>query len=189
MRYAIAVQRLRVLAARCQQAAGLWDDEPFITAVYAFGEVLDGRDGLDCVEIVLVINQPPAEVPLGARPESYFGLAQLLEVAKPWVMWYLRPSVWPVSDHRIRRPLRIWSVGGGPDIDALEALARGDAEPLRLPAQDASDARVQVADELVCRLAQLRTVIERYWDREWRSEHAATASTRNTTSGKRSAPT
>jgi hypothetical protein len=47
MRYAVAMQRLRAIAARCQQAAGLWDDEPVVTALYAFGNVLDGPDDLD----------------------------------------------------------------------------------------------------------------------------------------------
>ena len=41
MRYETAIRRLRTISARCQQAAGLWEDEPFLIGVYAFGAVLD----------------------------------------------------------------------------------------------------------------------------------------------------
>jgi hypothetical protein len=32
------------------------DTEPFLKAVYAFGEVLDGTDPLDAVQVAVVIN-------------------------------------------------------------------------------------------------------------------------------------
>jgi hypothetical protein len=39
VRYETAIRRLRTISA--QQAAGLWEDEPFLIGVYAFGAVLD----------------------------------------------------------------------------------------------------------------------------------------------------
>jgi hypothetical protein len=47
-----------------------------------------------------------------------------------------------VSNHVIRRPLRIWSEGS--DAAALEALGTGDAEVLRLP--EPSDAAMREQD-------------------------------------------
>lgn len=43
MRYKRAVEKLRILAETCERMKIFWyDTEPFLKAVYAFGEVLDG---------------------------------------------------------------------------------------------------------------------------------------------------
>jgi hypothetical protein len=75
-----------------------------------------------------------------------------------------------VSNHLIDRPLRIWSVDG-PDVAALDALERGDAETLRLLAPDGADARRQVMAELEASLTHLRRVEAEYWERGWRMAH------------------
>ena len=40
MRYGKAVQRLQIIAERCQRVSGLWDEAPPLIAAYAFGDVL-----------------------------------------------------------------------------------------------------------------------------------------------------
>ncbi len=48
MRYKRAVEKLRILAEACERVKVFWfDTEPFLKAVYAFGEVIDGADPLD----------------------------------------------------------------------------------------------------------------------------------------------
>jgi len=43
MRHRRAVEKLRILAETCERVKLFWfDTEPFLKAVYAFGEVLDG---------------------------------------------------------------------------------------------------------------------------------------------------
>ena len=57
MRYKRAVEKLRVLAEACERVKMFWfDTEPFLKAVYAFGEVVDGADPLDAVQVAVAIN-------------------------------------------------------------------------------------------------------------------------------------
>jgi hypothetical protein len=170
MRHETAVRRLRTIADRCQQASGLWDDEPFLTGAYAFGAVLDIRSDVDMVQIAFVLNLPPDELTWCALPQSCVGLPSMLQIDKAPVDWYWRPALLPVSNHLIVRPLRIWSVDG-PDITSLDALERGDAEKLRLRAPTEAEAREQLGAELEAALAHLRRVEAGYWEREWRMEH------------------
>jgi hypothetical protein len=169
MRHETAVRRLRTIADRCEQARGLWD-ERLLLGAYAFGTVLHSRSDLDVVQVAFVLDLPPDDLTWQALPPSCVGLARLLDLDKTPVEWHLRPAVWPVSNHVIRRPLRIWSTDG-PDVAALDALGRGDAEPLRLPEPDDATAREQLAAELAASLAHLRRVEQRYWEPDWRREH------------------
>jgi hypothetical protein len=170
MRHANAVRRLRTIAGRCQQASGVWDDEPFLVGAYAFGAVLDTRADVEAVQVAFVLDLPPDELTWCAQPQSVVGLPHLLEIDKAPVEWYWRPALWPVSNHLIDRPLRIWSIDG-PETIALDALERGDAEPLRLPASSEAEFREQLREELAASLAHLRRVEAGYWERDWRNTH------------------
>jgi hypothetical protein len=70
MRYGRAVQRLEMVAERCQRVSGLWDEAPPLIGAYAFGDVLDGPDQLDAVQVALVLNHPAEELTWCARPTS-----------------------------------------------------------------------------------------------------------------------
>jgi hypothetical protein len=171
VRYGRAVQRLEMIAERCQRVSGRWDEAPPLVGVYAFGDVLDGPEQVDVVQVALVLNHPAEELTWCARPTSCSGLPHLLELEKAPVDWYWRPAAWPVINHLIVRPLRIWS-SDGVDTAALGALARRAAEPLRLPPPDPrQEPGEQLAFELEASLAYLHSVEDRFWDREWRSEH------------------
>jgi hypothetical protein len=173
MRHETAIRRLRTIAARCEQAARLWEDEPFLVGAYAFGAVLDAPADVEVVQVAFVLDLPPDELAWCAQPQSCVGLPHLLEIDKAPVNWYWRPALRPVSNHLIERPLRIWSLDG-PDTAELDALEHGDAEKLRLPAPADAEAREQLADELEASLAHLRRVEAGYWDRSWRNAHRGT---------------
>jgi hypothetical protein len=170
MRHETAVRRLRIIAARCQQASGLWDDEPFLVGAYAFGAVLDAHTDVEAVQVAFVLNLPPDELTWCAQPQSCVGLPHLLEIDKAPVAWCWRPALWPVSNHVIDRPLRIWSVDG-PDTIAMDALERADAEPFRLPASTGAEVREQLMEEMAASLAHLQRVEAGYWERNWRNTH------------------
>lgn len=173
MRHATAVRRLRTIAERCHQVAGLWtgeDDEPVLLSAYAFGAVLEEQTDIPAVQVAFVLNLPVDELTWCARPRSCVGLVHLLELEKAPVDWYWRPAVWPVANHVIRRPLRIWSTDGVEQA-ALDTLAGGEAEPLRVPAPPPGDLREQLAAELAASLAHLRRVEDSYWEGEWRRDH------------------
>jgi hypothetical protein len=168
VRHETAVRRLRAVAARCQRASGLWE-EPFLVAAYAFGAVLESRADVPVVRVAFVLTLPADELTWCARPQSCVGLPQLLEIDNAPVDWYLRPSVWPVANHVIRRPLQVWSLDGGPDLAALDALARGEADGLRVPEPAPADVWEQLAAELAASRTHLRAVEAGHWERDWRS--------------------
>lgn len=170
MRRETAIRRLRTIADRCQRVSGLWDDEPFLVGAYAFGAVLDAHADMNVVQVAFTLDLFPDELTWCTQPQSCVGLPQLLEIDKAPVEWYWRPALWPVANHLIHRPLRIWSVEG-PDTVALDALERGDAEMLRLPGPTDAEAREQLTAELEASLAHLRRVEAGYWAREWRTAH------------------
>jgi hypothetical protein len=170
VRHQTAVRRIRTVAERCQRASGLWDDEPFLLAAYAFGAVLEPGVDVDVVQLAFVLNLPADELPWSAEPQSLAGLPSLLEIDKAPVQWYWRPAVWPVANHLIHRPLRVWSLDG-PDNAALDALERGEAERLRMPAATTDQQQEQLSVELDASLAHLRRVEAGFWEREWRSAH------------------
>jgi hypothetical protein len=170
MRHETAVRRLRTIAERCQQVTRFWADEPFLVSAYAFGAVLDTRADVEVVDVAFVLDLPPDELTWCAQPQRCAGVPSLLEIDKAPVIWYWRPALWPVFNHLIRRPLRIWSVDG-PDTAALDALARGDADPLRLPEPTHTGAHEQLTEELQASLAHLRRVEAGFWERDWRQDH------------------
>ena len=72
MRYKRAVEKLRILAETCERVKMFWfDTEPFLKAVYAFGEVVDGADPLDAVQVAVAINLSPGGSPVGIQPRRH----------------------------------------------------------------------------------------------------------------------
>jgi hypothetical protein len=127
MRHRRAVEKLRILAETCERVKLFWfDTEPFLKAVYAFGEVLDGADPLDDVQVAVAINLPPEEVPWESTPEGADWLADELRLSKGGFLYFWRSYLDPVWNHYIRGPVRVWSVDGGPDEQALAALEARD---------------------------------------------------------------
>lgn len=139
--------------------------------MYTFGALLDERPGeLEAVELALVCDSPADELSWCAEPPWTLGIVEVLRLNKAPVRWYFRPATWPVSNHVIREPLRIWSLDGV-DEHALDALEAGQPQPLRLPARSPAQQSEQQAAELVAARWQLRYVRDHYWDRDWRAAH------------------
>lgn len=166
-----AIKHLRTLA-ELSGTAHLPSDEPVLVEAYAYGDILDpATDELDFVRVALVLDLPADEVTWLALPSTHVWLNHHLRLNKVPVHALQRPSVWPVWNHLIRRPLRIWSFDGGTDDAALAALTNRDVESLRLPAPSRDEEAEQLAEELNASLVHLRRVQESYFEREWRSTH------------------
>jgi hypothetical protein len=91
MRYKRAVEKLRILVETCERVKMFWfDTEPFLKAVYAFGEVLEGADPLDAVQVAVAISLPPEEVPWESSPEGTNWLANELRLSKGGFMYFWR---------------------------------------------------------------------------------------------------
>jgi hypothetical protein len=135
-----------------------------------FGDLLDGADPIDHVRLAFTLNLPPQEVPWASEPPGTPWLADLLQLDKSGFAYWWRSRHCPVWNHRIRDPVRFWSLYG-PDEGVLLALS--DRRLADLPRLTASRAEVRSrkADESATALANLRVVSEKYWDRDWRREH------------------
>jgi hypothetical protein len=172
MKYARAIDKLRTLAERCQEASR-WrpDEEPFVRAAYVFGEVLDGTDPLDVVQVVVAVNLAPEDVPWGSNPRGTGWLAVELELDKVGCEYWWRSHLDSPWNHYIHSSVRIWSLAGGAETAVLDALASRRLDDLpRLTPSDV-DRRLQRRDELDNSVHHLREVRDKYWDRDWRREH------------------
>lgn len=179
MRRATAVRRLRTIAERCRQVCSLWEPGSGLIAVDVFGSVLDQpeEDGsVEVIQLALVVHHDPDEVTWGCRPPTFSGLPYVLELEKAPVDWYYRPAARPVGNHRIVRPLPIWTREGGVQEESLAALAAGREEELdrlREPAPRPAVLQRQLREELEATAARLQRVRDQYWTRRWRQAHHA----------------
>ncbi|WP_027346347.1 DUF7711 family protein [Hamadaea tsunoensis] len=170
MRLSTAVRRLRSIAERAQQVSP-FASVPALLSVYAFGPVLESPADLDYVQVACVVDLPLADVIWGTSPPWAASLAHLLEMDKAPVERHWRPTEWPVSNHAIRRPLRLWSASEGIDVSSMDALSTGRVESLRLPEPHPAVLREQLAAELAASLTHVRQVEELYWEADWRRGH------------------
>ena len=166
-----AVEKIRILVEACDRASRWPPDEPFLKAVYVFGDVLDGADPLECLQVEVALNLPPAEVPWGSNPHGTAWLAEDLRLSKGGFEYWWRSHLDPAWNHYVRGPVRIWSAHGGADAQALDALEARDFVALHRLTPSAADERLQLRDDLDTALAHMRDVRDKYWDRDWRREH------------------
>ncbi|HKN96782.1 MAG TPA: hypothetical protein VJX10_06685 [Pseudonocardiaceae bacterium] len=170
MRYRRAVEKLRLLADACSGTTRLPIEEPFLVEAYVFGDVLDGADPVESVQVAFAIELPPDEVPWCSEPAGTAWLVDSLRLDKGGFAYWWRSRHEPVWNHLIREPVRFWSLDG-PDEAVLGAL--GDRRFADLPRITApsSELRRRARVELDRALVRLRAVHQKYWDRDWRREH------------------
>lgn len=173
MLYKRAVERLRRLARACEQTRKVRADEPFLRAAYVFGDLLDGADPVERLEVAFVLNLPAEEVAWGTQPPGTAWLVDFLELDKGGVAYVWRSREDPVANHHIREPVRFWSLDGIEE-GVLAALAERRLDEVRAAASASGAAGGGVADveaELRTALEHLRAVHGAYWDRRWRRAH------------------
>jgi len=132
--------------------------------------VLEGADPLESVEVALVINLPPEDVPWESSPHGTAWLADRLRLNKGGFAYWWRSHLSAVPNHHIRAPVRFWSQEG-PDEAVLQALAERRLGDLARLAPSPQTEREQLAEELAAALSRLRAVHASYWDHDWRREH------------------
>lgn len=170
MRYGTAVGHLRRIVQECERQRR-WPEGPIITAAYAFGDVVEGVDPLERIQVAFVVDVPTDEVTWNAESVGFAALAELAGFGKLPLEWWWRPAVWPVWNHHIRNPVQFWSLDG-PDEAALTAFAERRFDDIqREPLPDASEQRRWLREEATAGLEHLRVVVDRYHDSEWRREH------------------
>jgi hypothetical protein len=170
MRYRRAVEKLRALAELCQHTTRAPTDEPFLHEAYVFGELLEDTDPIDRVQLALVLNLPPEDVPWESQPLGTAWLVECLRLDKGGFAYWWRARHDPVWNHHIRGPVRFWSLDG-PDESVLRALSERRLADLPRITTSATELGERTTTELTTALARLRAVHANYWERDWRREH------------------
>jgi hypothetical protein len=111
MGYARAVEHLRQVAGACEAHLG-WHGDPIIVGAYVFGPLLDGPQELDHIDVAFAVALPPEQVPWGVTPPAVARFLHATRLDRLPLRCYCRPSAWPVANHHIRQPVRIWSTDG-----------------------------------------------------------------------------
>ncbi|GAA1656342.1 hypothetical protein GCM10009733_062330 [Nonomuraea maheshkhaliensis] len=159
-----------MLAQACEQTRRVPADEPFLREAYVFGDLLEGADPIEAIEVAFVLNLPPEEVSWGSHPPGTAWLVDFLRLDKGGIAYWWRSHRDPVANHLIREPVRFWSPAGI-EPGVLEALAERRFESAREQTAAVRRPPAQVEAELKTALDHLRSVHAAYWDRRWRREH------------------
>ena len=135
-------------------------------AIWVTGALLDPVDELEHGSVVLMIDLPPDDLPwLAVHPTAEW-IGDQLRLEKRPLWWSYRPTAWPPWTYRDRRVTRLWSATGGLDADVIDALRTG-----RLPTVIEPE-RGELLEQLIVEhsvaKAHLRSILDHYWDQDWR---------------------
>lgn len=137
-----------------------------LAELWVTGALLDPADELEHGSVVLMIDLPPDELPwLAVHPTAEW-VGDRLRLGKRPLSWSYRPTAWPPWTYRDRRVARLWSATGGLDDDVIDALRTGCSPTVVEPEQ--AELRDQLGVEHAVAKAHLRTILDRYWDQDWR---------------------
>lgn len=142
-----------------------------VEELWVAGDLLGLADTVDAGSVVVVLDVPPDEAPWLAINHAGEWAGDQLGLRRRPLLWCYRPLAWPTWNHQHRRLARYWSAGEGLDDTVIDALRTKQLDRLHVVEPTATELARQLQAELPVSRRHLRTVIERYWDRDWRREH------------------
>ncbi|OHV06614.1 hypothetical protein C1Y40_00249 [Mycobacterium talmoniae] len=142
-----------------------------LTEMWVTGELLTFAETLERGAVVLVMDLPAEELPWLALHTTAEAIGHQLRLGKRPLHWCYRPRAWPVWTYQNRRVLRFWSAENGLDSAAIEALRSRRLEHLAVVEPSDDELATQLRTELAASRAHLGSVLEGYWDRDWRRRH------------------
>jgi len=171
VKWSRALHHLEELAQSCADMAG----RPAtifplrVTSLWAFGEVLDTRDDLDWLRVVLAVDLPVEDVAWWCPPAGAEHWSNATRLSKNPVAPMWRSTRAPLWNHHIRRPLLIWDESGTLDESTriLTALRDGTAEGLRLPEPSPEELASRLEAELAVSLQALEAATATYDQRRF----------------------
>ena len=142
-----------------------------LAELWVGGAVLGTAERIDTYDVVLVLDAPAAEIPWLALHPAGEWYGDRLRLTKVMAEWFLRSTEHGVHNHRLRELVRVWTPDG-PDEALIDRLRRGELTPTDIsqPPDDATLA-AQLETELVQCRQHLATILDSYFDRDWRRAH------------------
>lgn len=171
MKWSRAVHHLEDLAHSCADMAS----RPAtifplrVTSLWVFGEVLDSRDDLDWLRVVLAVDLPVEDVPWWCPPVGAEHWSHATRLSKNPVAAMWRSTRAPLWNHHIHRPLLIWDESGTPgeSTRVLTALRDGTAEELRLTEPTPGERASRLEAELAVSLKAVKAATATYDQRRF----------------------
>jgi hypothetical protein len=142
-----------------------------LNEMWVSGELPTLAETLDAGSVVLVLDLPAEELPWLAMHPTGESIGYQLRLGKRPIHWCYRPRAWPVWNHQNRRLARFWSAEGGLDSSAIDALRSRRLDRLDVIEPSDDELAGQLRQELAVSREHLRSVLEGYWDRDWRKNH------------------
>jgi hypothetical protein len=169
MKRASAVRHLVDMARDASRFADLSYVEWPLRELWVGGEILEGPDTPDVVTVILVLDLPLDELAWLAIPPTEQVVVQLLRLPKLPMQHFSRPLAGPAWNPECRRLVRFWTLETGVDELVIEALRSGI--PLSPVEPDPYEFSRQMEVELLRSRNHLDTVLDHYWEHDWRREH------------------
>lgn len=142
-----------------------------LSDMWVTGELLSLADTFERGAVVLTLDLPAKKVPwLAINPEGEW-IGHHLGLGKRPLQWCYRPASWPAWTYQNRPVARFWTADGGLDGEAIEALRSRRLDRLEVIEPSAEQLAKQLRKELQISRDHLRTVLDGYWDRDWRKRH------------------
>lgn len=139
--------------------------------LWAAGALVEPGESGEGGAVVLLLDVPAAELSwLRLHPAGEY-VGEVLRLGKRPVSWWYRPVGLPAWSVEHRRVVRFWTAAGGLDEGVIDGLRRGDLEEVDVVEPGEDELVAELREELVMAREHVRTVLERYWDREWRRDH------------------
>jgi hypothetical protein len=133
-----------------------------VDELWAVGDVLGEPRDVTWVTAVLCVDLPAVDVPWLCRPQGADLWADLTRTSKNPVDVWWRSTRAPVWNHRITRPLMIWSRAGGIREDALTSIREGRGAAAGIPDPSKDEFVARMDNELQTSLAELQRRTEQY---------------------------
>jgi hypothetical protein len=169
VKWARAVHHLEAAAEACARIGQLGLDlYPWqVVELWAARDVLGSPRELEWVTVAPVIAAPVDEVPWFTTPKGAQAWLNATGLAKRPVVHLWRSAEAPVWNHRIERPVLVWSEQNGVAHEALAAIREGRGDSVRLPQPTPDELRARLEDERAVSLRALRPRADAYDKRRW----------------------
>lgn len=139
--------------------------------LWAAGSFVEPGESGEGGAAVLLVDVPPAELSwLRLHPAGEY-VGEVLRLGKRPVSWWYRPAGLPAWSVEHRRVVRFWTAAGGLEEGVIDGLRRGDLEGVDVVEPDEDQLMAELREELAMAREHLRTMLDCYWDREWRRDH------------------
>lgn len=136
--------------------------------LWVSGELLESADDVEHGSVVLVFDLLPDTLPwLAAHPTAEW-VGEQLRLGKRPIAWHNRPLAWPAWNVSDRRVARFWSSTNGLDETVVDALHSGI--PVNVVEPSRQELVAQLGVELYVSSSHLRSVLDTYWDHDWRRD-------------------